>query len=365
MAAQDHDDVGPQGGDPRARPAGVRLDLSTCVCRYGPPPSALAVLRDLPASVLRRHPYGAEDVLAEAYAAYLAVDPNELVVGRGASELIWQLAASELGPRVVVPRPGYTEYQRAFPGAGVGPLGVHHAMEVVAEQLAAGRVVLLSNPHNPSGRSLDPRDLLGLAAGAPGGVLVVDESYAEFAPDPAAASVLGDRRSPATGDVPANVIVLRSPSKFFGLAGARVGVAWSPSERLRAILRGRRGSWPVSALEVVPVVAALADGEWIAATHAALRSDACWLAGRLRRFATGRTATFVDGSVAHFHLLAVDDVERAAAAFAAAGIGARAIGRGHGLAGPALRLAAPRVDERALGASMLATAFAALPGPRS
>ena len=312
--------------------------------------------------MLRRHPYGADDALAEAYGAYLGVDPDELVVGRGASELIWQLAGSELGSRVVVPRPGYTEYQRAFPGAGVGPPGVHHAMGVVAEQLAAGRVALLSNPHNPSGRSLDPQQLLTLAAVAPDGVLVVDESYAEFAPDPAAASVLGARPGPVRDDVPENVIVLRSPSKFFGLAGARIGVAWSPSGRLRAMLRGRRGSWPVSALEVAPVVAALADRDWIAATHAALRSDACWLAGHLRRFATGCPATFVDGSVTHFHLLAVEDVVQSAAAFVAAGLGVRAIGRGHGLAGPALRLAAPRADERAQGASMLEEAFASLVG---
>ena len=74
--------MGPQGGDPRTRPPAVRLDLSTCVCRYGPPPAALDALRDLPAAVLRRHPYGADDVLADAYGAYLGVPCRR--AGRGA-----------------------------------------------------------------------------------------------------------------------------------------------------------------------------------------------------------------------------------------------------------------------------------------
>ena len=313
-------------------------------------PAALAALRELPAAVLRRHPYGADDVLAGAYGAYLGVPAEELVVGRGASELIWQLAASGLGPRVVVPRPGYTEYQQAFPGAGAGPPGVHHPIELIAEQLRAGRVVLISNPHNPSGRGLDPRELLAAARAAPAGVLVVDESYVEFTPEPAAASVLpGNDRD----GLPVNVIVLRSPSKFFGLAGARVGVAWSPSRRLRELLRVRRGSWPISALEVAPVVAALADRAWVAATHAALRSDACWLGEHLGRIGGRSPLRVVDGSVTHFRLLLVDDAERTAGALAAAGLGVRPVGPGHGLAGPALRVAAPRGDERAESAAML------------
>ena len=329
----------------------MRLDLSTCVCRYGPPPSALAALRELPAGVLRRHPYGADDALAEAYAAYLAVDPDELVVGPRGQRA--DLAARSVGARsrVVVPRPGYTEYQRAFPGAGVGPPGVHHAMEVVAEQLAAGRVVLLSNPHNPSGRCARSAELLTLAGRRPRRGAGRRRVLRGVRPDPAAASVLGAPAGAGLPDnVPENVIVLRSPSKFFGLAGH--GWAWPgrPPARLRAMLRGRRGSWPVSALEVAPVVAALADRDWIAATHAALRSDACWLGrpppparrgGGRRRWWTAPwpTSTCWRSRTSY----------RPASAFAAAGLGVRAVGRGHGLAGPALRLAAPRADERAAG----------------
>jgi histidinol-phosphate/aromatic aminotransferase/cobyric acid decarboxylase-like protein len=206
---------------------------------------------------------------------------------------------------------------------------------------------------------------------------VVDESYVEFAPDPEAASVLSLTRRRSTGGsaggsaarpavAVANLAVLRSPSKFFGLAGARVGVAWSPSPDLREALRVQRGSWPVSALEVIPVAAALADRDWIAATHSALRADAAWLDGQLRRLvgaaAGGRWAAgrqdggLVEGSATHFRLVRVDDARRAAQALAAVGLGVRPLGGGHGLPGQALRVSAPRADEREECAAMFTAA---------
>ena len=192
-----------------------------------------------------------------------------------------------------MPLPAYTEYRQAFPSAGVGPPGHHHDLDLVVDLLSAGRVVLLSNPHNPSGRALAACELAAAARAAPSGVLVVDESYVEFAPDP--------RRDTLVGRVGAgveNLLVLRSPSKFFGLAGARVGVAWAPSPALRAAMSPPQGSWPVSALEVIPAVAALADRAWAAASHAALRDDAAWLEA-----AVGLLGRPVTGSVTHFRLV--------------------------------------------------------------
>ena len=118
-------------------------------------------------------------------------------------------------------------------------------------------------------------------------MLVVDESYVEFAPDPVAASVLPGADRDGLPDnvpgVPDNVIVLRSPSKFFGLAGARVGVAWSPSAGSGRCCAAAAARGPSPPWRSLPVVAALADRAWVAATHAALRSDACWLGDHLCR----------------------------------------------------------------------------------
>ncbi len=344
----------PQGGDPRARPSAVRIDLSTCVCRYGPPPGALAVARDVAPELLREHPYGADAELVAGYAHYLAagldldVAPDELVAGRGVSELIWRLAAGPLGPRVVVPQPAYTEFRQAFPHSAVGPPGLSHDLALVAGQLAAGAVVLLANPNNPTGRAFDGADLVELARAHPGGVLVVDESYVEFCAEPARISVVGSTAP--------NLVVLRSPSKFFGLAGCRVGVAWSPSADLRDAVASPGGSWPVSALEVRPVLAALADHPWIDDTRTRVQADGAWLERQL-----GRLGQVVEGSTTHARLVLRPDAAVVAAELARVGLGVRVMGQGHGLEGPALRISAARDDERPAVAAMLGSAR---PAPR-
>jgi histidinol-phosphate/aromatic aminotransferase/cobyric acid decarboxylase-like protein len=178
-------------------------------------------------------------------------------------------------------------------------------------------------------------------------VLVVDESYVEFVNVPGEYSMIGQAFE--------NLLVVRSPSKFFGVAGARVGVAWSPNPALRAALTVRRGSWPVSGLEVAPVAAALGDRCWQAESHAALQADSAWLAQQLVAIWGSDAAggAVIDGAVTHFRLVS-GEAAGLAPRLATAGIAVRTLGRGHGLELPAVRIAAPRVEERALVAAALA-----------
>ena len=74
------DDFGPQGGDP-AR--GVRMDLSTCVNRYGPPPAALEALRSIEARDILLHPYDAPGQLKALYTWAVGVDGDDMLAGRG------------------------------------------------------------------------------------------------------------------------------------------------------------------------------------------------------------------------------------------------------------------------------------------
>lgn len=341
-------ELGPQGGDPRGRRHAIEIDLSTCICRYGPPPAALDALRTTPAHVLRHHPYEAVDLLRAAYAVFLGVRADELTVGRGASELLWQLAASPSGPVVAVPLAAYTEYRQAFPASAFGPPAWHHGAGTVEQALAQGATVLLSNPHNPSGRAFTALELTALASAYPQAALVVDESYVEFCADPARYSLIGSASE--------NVAVIRSPSKFFGLAGARAGVAWSRNPVLRTALTTRRGSWPISMLDVRPIAAALAGIEWQHRTRAQLIEDARWLDAQLPDLDAQLPGPVpIPGAVAHFRLVPVTDAaERAEALAARHGVDVRVLGTAHGLPGPALRITAPRVDERERTAAALA-----------
>ncbi|MEA2168903.1 MAG: histidinol-phosphate aminotransferase, partial [Solirubrobacteraceae bacterium] len=100
--------------------------------------------------------------------------------------------------------------------------------------------MIISNPHNPTGGQLERDGSLAVAAAHPDATLIVDESYVNFAPDPLVRSVIGCDAH--------NVVVLRSTSKFYGIAAVRAGVAWC---RDHARLRRLIGQQENSGLSVV------------------------------------------------------------------------------------------------------------------
>ena len=329
------DDFGPQGGDPRRMSGGVRIDLSTCVNFYGPPPAVHALLRGgIRPEELQIHPYAAAERMESLYARLLGVPARELVAGRGTTEFIWALSREVAHVSVAIPLPGYTDYLKAFPGRGFAGDQVP-SIEHVDAALAAARLVILSNPHNPSGVALAPADLIEAARRHPRATLVVDESYVDFLPDPRATTVVG-------ADV-ANLVVLRSPSKFWGIAATRVGVAWCAHRPHLDSLLGRRETWPISGLDVAVAEAAMTDGDWADRSRLDLARDAAWLADELR----GLAGTLVERDVAvHYRCLLTGEAVELAAIFAAHGVGVRALGRAHGADPGALRVLAPLPHQR-------------------
>ena len=172
--------------------------------------------------------------------------------------------------------------------------------------------------------------------------MVVDESYVEFTADPSRYSLIGS-------ECP-NVIVFRSPSKFFGIAGARVGVAWSRHPNLAEWLAPARGSWPLSGIDVAVAAAALGDVAWADANRRLTLADGVWLERHLRHL-----GELVPGAVAHFRLVLNPEAERVQRHLAKVGLGVRLLGRGHGLADSAIRVSAPRNEERPEAAALLAS----------
>ena len=181
-----------------------------------------------------------------------------------------------------MPLPGYTDYLKAFPGRGFAGDQVPSVDHVEAALAAATSLVIISNPHNPSGVTLDPGELIAVARRHPSKILVVDESYVDFVPDPGGASVVGTDA--------ANIVVLRSPSKFWGIAATRVGVAWCPDRERLAHLLGRRETWPISGLDVTVAEAAMASAEWAERCRLDLARDAAWLAEVLRELPGGSSS---------------------------------------------------------------------------
>lgn len=327
------DCFGTQGGDPGRA---VDIDLSTCVNRYGPAPAAIEALHSIDRDQVLLHPYAAAERLIETYRWATGVNHGGMLAGRGASEFIWAMGREVDHAGVRLPLPAYTDYLKAFPGRGFSLAGEQFpSVEQVNSALDGADLVVISNPHNPTGTLLDPAELIAAAEAHPASVLVVDESYVDFTPDPLAWSLLGC-------DVP-NIVVLQSTSKFYGIAAMRAGVAWCADDEKLKHLFGQQENWGLSGVDVHAACAAVRDFHWAAHSRSWLHADSSWLADLLCGTA-GIDAHC--NSVVHFQYAFCQRSDDAAAVFQSHGIGVRVLSIAHGVTPDALRIAAPRAQEQ-------------------
>ena len=319
------------------QPAAGTLDLSTRLNRYGPPETVLRALRALVPADVQVPPAAAAERLEARYAEVLGVDAPELVAGRGTSEFLRALARQVPHRSVAVPLPASGDVLAAFPGRGFRryPGEAEPSIEQVDEALDAAELVVVANPHDPTGILLDPRRLSEVAARHPASTLVVDESGVEFVPYPESSTVVG-----ADAD---NVIALRSSSEFYGIGAARAGVAWCRDRLLLRRLFGRGEMCSLSGLDAVVTEAALLSQPWAHTVRRRLADDTAWLAQALRTVG-GRT---VDGRVAaNYRCVFSQSAEALAAGLAASGVTVAVLGPPSVVPG-AIRVSAPRAGERA------------------
>ena len=236
-------------------PAEGWLDLSTGINPYAYPLPAIS-----PEAWHRLPDAKAEHALiAAACCCYGVARPSHVVAGPGSQALIQWLPYLVPVSRVTIVGLTYGEHAAAWSAAG------HHVDVRENEQVDPGsRVVVVVNPNNPEGRRLDPDGLVALGSGLTrrGGLVVVDEAFADVSPDIS----LADRVGPG-------VVVLRSFGKFFGLAGVRIGFAIC-TPPLAGELRRAVGPWAVSGPAIAVATAALNDEGWIAQMRLRLSIEA-------------------------------------------------------------------------------------------
>lgn len=232
------------------------LDFSVNGNPYGPSPLVREAIAHVPYD---RYPDREALALRRALAAHLEVAPEQILVGNGSTELVWLVALAfvRAGDAVVLIGPTFGEYARAavLMGARVCQYSAQpEDFNVMAAEVgrllqrAQPRLVFLCNPNNPTGTFLTPESIVQWAVAWPDTLFVIDEAYLTFAP--AAPSVLPLRRS--------NMLVLRSMTKAYALAGLRLGYAVAAPDVLDA-LRRARPPWSVNALAQAAGIAALQD----------------------------------------------------------------------------------------------------------
>lgn len=246
---------------PGEQPQGHRVvKLNTNENPYPPSPRVLGAVRKATNESLRLYPEPLSDTLRSAAAELYGVRPQNVIAGNGSDELLSILLRCFVGPgdRVAYPSPTYSLYDTLIEIQE----SVRAAIDYPADfslpgSLAAQRAALtfLCNPNAPSGTLVGLPEIEELARGV-AGILVVDEAYVDFAASEGASSLPLIRRLP-------NLVVLRSFSKSFSLAGMRIGLGFA-SEQIIAGMMKVKDSYNVNRLSMVAATAALQDLPWMA-----------------------------------------------------------------------------------------------------
>ncbi len=245
-------------GDP---PVGMlRLDLNEGP--YGPTPAALEALAAASPDLNRYpDPVGGHGLRA-ALAERLGVDPATLLFGAGSNSLQSLLIRLAAGPgrRVVYSWPGFPTFGWAASRCGAVPVPVptradgSDDLEALAAAARDAAVVVLATPNNPTGRVVTEGLEAFVTEVAPHALMLLDEAYHEYAPP----RVTGLDLFHAGHEV----VVLRTFSKAWGLAGARIGYAvMDPA--LQAVARSAQDTFEVSAATFMAARASLGDADVI------------------------------------------------------------------------------------------------------
>ena len=225
----------------------VRFDTNTF-------PWPGATLDRLPPEPLNEYPDTSYGTLTDAIAQYADVPTDRITVGAGADEVLDMIAKSYIdGSRgVLLSRPTYPMFRILSEMAGgvldeVPAIDLRLDRQTFLEHAPRAAVTWLCNPNNPTGELL-PLSFVEELAGVAGGVLAVDEAYVEMS----AVSAL-----PLIVRMP-NVVVVRTLSKAFGLAGVRVGYALA-GPAISAVLRRVRPPGSISVVSAALGAQALGD----------------------------------------------------------------------------------------------------------
>jgi len=279
--------------------------LSSNETPLGPSPKAIAAYRAA-AETLALYPEDTAPSLRAAIARAMGLAPERIICGTGSDEVLNLVAHAYVGPgdEGIYSEHGFLVYPIAITAAGGRAVKVPEKNlvadvdAILAAVTARTKIVFLANPNNPTGTYLPFDEVKRLHAGLPADVvLVLDAAYAEYV-----------RRNDYEAGIELvsssdNVVMTRTFSKIYGLAGARLGWLYGPAHIVDAMNR-IRAPFNVSTAAVAAGIAALEDRDH---TRAAADHNELWL-GRVTQALTG-LGLAVTPSVANFVLVHFPDVD--------------------------------------------------------
>jgi len=236
---------------------GLRLDFNenTLECS----PEVLRVLREIGAGELTRYPERepVEGIVAE----HLGLEAEQVLLTNGVDEAIHVLCETYLdaGNEVLLPVPTYSMYEvyASATEARIVTVQAGSDFSFPVEQLLEGitsdtRLIAIANPNSPTGRTVTREQILAIVARAPHAAVLVDEAYFHF---------FGETVADLIGQYP-NLLLARTFSKAYGLAGLRLGVIAGPVDAVRW-LRRVISPYSVNSLALACLPAALKDTAYL------------------------------------------------------------------------------------------------------
>jgi histidinol-phosphate aminotransferase len=241
--------------------AGLRLHLNENT--GGCSPRVLEAIRRVQTSDVATYP--SYPALVRACAAHFEVDPDWVLLTNGLDEGILMAAVGHIArtrafdAETIIPLPAFDPYPNST--AAVGATAVHvppgrdfafQTNEVIAAITTRTRMIFLNTPNNPTGRLIAVADLQRIAEAAPQAVVLIDEAYIEFG---------GETFLPSLSRYP-NVLIGRTFSKAYGLAGMRVGVLIGQPQSLDAV-RAVTLPFNINGVALAATLAALEDRDFL------------------------------------------------------------------------------------------------------
>jgi histidinol-phosphate aminotransferase len=240
---------------------GLRLHLNENT--GGCSPRVLEAIRRMTTTDVSTYP--SYPSLVRACAAHFGVDPDWLLLTNGLDEGILMAAVGHISrervhdAETIVPLPAFDPYPNATAAVGATAVRLLPAPDfafqtdsVLRAITPRTRMIFLNTPNNPTGQLIPIADLKRIAAAAPNAIVLVDEAYIEFG---------GQSFVPELAHHP-NVLVGRTFSKAYGLAGMRVGVLIGQAKALDAV-RAVTLPFNINAVAIAATMAALEDREFL------------------------------------------------------------------------------------------------------
>ncbi len=253
---------------PGEQPQGGKyVKLNTNENPYPPSPKVIeAIVREAGES-LRKYPDPTAAAARQVISSLFGVESRQVICGNGSDELLTMIirATLEPGDALATADPTYSLYETLAELQGARleahPCDADFATPIASLSASKAPLVIIANPNAPTGLSTPPELLREVARSIPG-ILLVDEAYADFA----------DSNALELARSEPNVLVMRTLSKSYSLAGLRFGFMIGAAGLIEQLMKVK-DSYNIDRLTIAGAAAAIADQQWMLANVARVRAE--------------------------------------------------------------------------------------------